>query len=118
MIPFPEYPRPQLERKKDWLILNGEWNLKVLSEKGDTVKEGSITVPFSPEAPLSGFGHQTLPEETLVYSRQVSLPFPFDKAKEKLILHFGAVDYEARILIDGEKKKTHKGGYLPFSLEV
>ena len=118
MIPFPEYPRPQLERKKDWLILNGKWNLKVLSEKGDTVKEGSITVPFSPEAPLSGFGHQTLPEETLVYSRQVSLPFPFDKDKEKLILHFGAVDYEARILIDGEEKKTHKGGYLPFSLEV
>ena len=37
MIPFPEYPRPQLERKKDWLILNGEWNLKVLSEKKETL---------------------------------------------------------------------------------
>lgn len=118
MIPFPEYPRPQLERKEGWAILNGEWDLKVLGKNGETVKDGKILVPYSPEAPKSGFGHITQPDETLVYSRHVSLPFPFDKEKERLFLHFGAVDYEAHVSIDGEEKLIHRGGYLPFSLEV
>ena len=118
MIPFPEYPRPQMERKNSWEILNGEWDLKVLSSCNETIKEGKILVPYSPEAPKSGFGHITKPTETLEYRRRVSLSFPFDSEKERLFLHFGAVDYEATLFIDGEEKLTHRGGYLPFSLEV
>ena len=118
MIPFPEYPRPQFERKDGWEILNGEWDLKVLSKEGETLKEGKILVPYSPEAPKSGFGHITQPSETLEYRRHVSLSFPFSPESERLFLHFGAVDYEAEVYIDGEKRISHRGGYLPFSLEV
>ena len=117
-IPFPEYPRPQFERKENWVVLNGLWDLKVLSKENETIKEGKILVPFSPEAERSGFGHMTEPDETLLYSTYVSLPFSFDGEKERLFLHFGAVDYEATVFIDGEEKTRHRGGYLPFSLEI
>lgn len=115
MIPLSEYPRPRMERKGEWLSLNGEWKLKVIN--GDsTVKEGTIVVPYSPEVPLSTFNHLTLPDETLIYSRHIS--FPFDKDKERAFLHFGAVDYFSELYVDGELKLTHKGGYLPFTLEL
>ena len=118
MIPFPEYPRPQMERKDNWTILNGYWDLKVVSKKNETIKEGKILVPYSPETERSGFGHITEPDETLIYSRSVSLPFPFDKEKERIFIHFGAVDYEAWVLVDGVEMIHHRGGYLPFSIEV
>ncbi|MGN1163516.1 MAG: hypothetical protein ACI4S4_01785, partial [Candidatus Ornithospirochaeta sp.] len=118
MIPFPEYPRPQLERKDGWEILNGEWDLRVLSKDGSAIKEGKILVPYSPEAPMSGFCHITKNGETLEYRHHVSISFPFSPKEEHLILHFGAVDYEAEVYIDGEKRMSHRGGYLPFSLEV
>lgn len=118
MIPFPEYPRPQMERKDNWTILNGSWDLKVVSKKNETIKEGKILVPYSPETERSGLGHITEPDETLIYSRSVSLPFPFDKEKERIFLNFGAVDYEAWVLVDGVEMIHHRGGYLPFSIEV
>lgn len=118
MIPFPEYPRPQMERKDNWTILNGSWDLKVVSKDNETIKEGKILVPYSPETERSGFGHITEPDETLIYSRSVSLPFPFDKEKERIFIHFGAVDYEAWVLVDGVEMIHHRGGYLPFSIEV
>ncbi len=118
MIPFPKYPRPQMERKDNWTILNGYWDLKVVSKENETIKEGKILVPYSPETERSGFGHITEPDETLIYSRSVSLPFPFDKEKERIFLNFGAVDYEAWVLVDGVEMIHHRGGYLPFSIEV
>ena len=62
MIPFPEYPRPQLERKENWVVLNGLWDLKVLSKENRVIKEGKILVPFSPESERSGFNHITGPD--------------------------------------------------------
>lgn len=118
MIPFPEYPRPQLERKENWVVLNGLWDLKVLSKENKVIKEGKILVPFSPESERSGFDHITGPDETLIYSTHISLPFPFDKEKERIFLHFGAVDYEAKVYIDGREVAEHRGGYLPFSMEI
>ncbi len=118
MIPFPEYPRPQLERKENWTVLNGLWDLKVLSKENKVIKEGKILVPFSPEAERSGFNHITAPDETLIYSAHISLPFSFDKEKERIFLHFGAIDYEAKVYIDGNEVAEHKGGYLPFSIEI
>ena len=118
MIPFPEYPRPQLERKENWVVLNGLWDLKVLSKENRVIKEGKIIVPFSPESERSGFNHITGPDETLIYSTHISLPFPFDKEKERIFLHFGAVDYEAKVYIDGREVAEHRGGYLPFSMEI
>ena len=118
MIPFPEYPRPQLERKENWVVLNGLWDLKVLSKENRVIKEGKILVPFSPESERSGFNHITGPDETLIYSTHISLPFSFDKEKERIFLHFGAVDYEAKVYIDGREVAEHRGGYLPFSMEI
>ena len=118
MIPFPEYPRPQLERKENWVVLNGLWDLKVLSKENRVIKEGKILVPFSPESEMSGFDHITGPDETLIYSTHISLPFSFDKEKERIFLHFGAVDYEAKVYIDGREVAEHRGGYLPFSMEI
>lgn len=118
MIPFPEYPRPQLERKENWMVLNELWDLKVLSKENEVIKEGKILVPFSPEAERSGFNHITAPDETLIYTTHISLPFSFDKEKERIFLHFGAIDYEAKVYVDGEEVGDHKGGYLPFSIEI
>ena len=118
MIPLPEYPRPQLERKENWVVLNGLWDLKVLSKENRVIKEGKILVPFSPESERSGFDHITGPDETLIYSTHISLPFSFDKEKERIFLHFGAVDYEAKVYIDGREVAEHRGGYLPFSMEI
>ena len=118
MIPFPEYPRPQLERKENWMVLNGLWDLKVLSKENEVIKEGKILVPFSPEAERSGFNHIPAPDETLIYTTHISLPFSFDKEKERIFLHFGAIDYEAKVYVDGEEVGDHKGGYLPFSIEI
>ena len=118
MIPFPEYPRPQLERKENWLVLNGLWDYHILGGKKETIKRGKILVPYSPECKKSGVEHILTPEETLIYNTHVSLPFSFDRNSERLFLHFGAVDYETTVLIDGEERVSHKGGYLPFSLEI
>ncbi|MGN1190018.1 MAG: glycoside hydrolase family 2, partial [Candidatus Ornithospirochaeta sp.] len=118
MIPFPEYPRPQMERRENWTILNGSWDLKVVSKDNETIKEGKILVPYSPETERSGFNHLTAPDETLIYSTFVSLPFSFDREKERIFIHFGAVDYEGRVLVDGKEMIHHRGGYLPFSIEV
>ncbi len=118
MIPFPEYPRPQFERKDDYLILNGKWKYEIHDRNDKIIKKGDILVPYSPESKLSGVGHILLPDETLIYERCVDFPYPFDEKKEDLILHFGAVDYSARIVIDGEDEAEHEGGYLPFSVTI
>ncbi len=107
-----------MKRDGDWLCLNGIWNFSVEDGEGHTVRKGEIVVPYSPEAPLSGVSHILQPSETLIYERDIVWPYPYDKDNEILFLHFGAVDYETEILINGEKVLVHRGGYLPFSLSV
>ena len=118
MIPFPEYPRPQFERKDDYLILNGKWNYEIHDKNDKIIKKGDILVPYSPESKLSGVEHILFPDETLIYERSVEFPYPFDEEKEELVLHFGAVDYLARVIIDGKDYVEHEGGYLPFSTTI
>lgn len=118
MTAFSSYPRPQLERKGEWLNLNGEWKYEIINGEQIVIKKGTILVPYSPEAEKSGVGHILQSDETLIYSREVEIPFSFNREEEELILHFGAVDYEATVVIDGEDRLIHRGGYLPFSLKV
>lgn len=118
MIPLSEYPRPQLERKNDYFILNGEWDCEVLDKNNNVIKDGKIVVPYSPESKLSTFNHTLLPDEKLHYKKDIKLPFSFDSERERLILHFDGVDYKCDIYINGEKILTHRGGYLPFECEV
>ena len=114
--PLPEYPRPQL-RRDSFINLNGRWEYAI--RRGKTAPDafdGEIIVPFSPESLLSGVGRQVMPGDRLWYRRT----FQLDKAfcKDKVLLHFGAVDQECQVLVNGELVGEHKGGYLPFCCDV
>ena len=116
-IPHPEYPRPQMERKS-FLNLNGEWQFAKCKREEVPTSFGAILVPFSPETEASGVGNGfcLLDSEKLVYKRNIRLD------KSMLIgttyLHFGAVDQECEVFINGKKVGFHRGGYTPFSFDV
>ncbi len=114
-IPLSEYPRPQLVRDS-YLCLNGRWDLRFLSD-GAEAKTQTIMVPYSPEADFSGVNRTLHAHETMLYSRHVDFP-EVDFGKERLLLHFGAVDYRAMVFVDKEPVFEHIGGYLPFTVEV
>ena len=106
--PLPEYPRPQLVRDS-YLCLNGLWNYAV--EDGDEHTRrstGKILVPFAPESLLSGCGFQLRSGETLRYERTFTLPQGF--RRERVLLHFGAVDQCCRVLVNGQEAGRHEGG--------
>lgn len=115
-VPLCEYPRPQMARDS-YHCLNGRWNLRFISD-GDKAKDYLILVPYSPESVLSGVGRTLQAHETMCYSRHVVFPEDVDFSKERLLLHFGAVDYRALVRIDGIQLFEHIGGYLPFQIEV
>ncbi len=121
-VPRAEYPRPQFERA-DWRNLNGEWSYtfdfsKTGSEKGYRSSIGfekKIIVPFCPESQLSGVGFTDF-IETMWYHRVIEIPSSW-KGK-KVLLHFGAVDYQSELSIDGEVVGTHFGGTASFSYDI
>ncbi len=112
---LPEYPRPNLVRDS-YFNLNGEWEYCINKEK--TVKEydGTILVPYSPETKLSGVQKIVMPEDYLHYRKTFVLPEGF--VKDRVILHFGAVDQECSVTLNGRKLGGHLGGYLAFSFDV
>lgn len=113
---LPEYPRPQL-RRDSYLNLNGLWEYAITgSDAQPETFDGEILVPYSPEAPLSGVGRSPEPDQFLWYRRRVALPEGFVRART--LLHFGAVDQEAAVFVNGEQLAHHIGGYLPFSCDV
>ena len=120
--PRPEYPRPQFVRES-WINLNGTWSHafdpgKSGVQRGWAESEGfdhEITVPFCPESPLSGVGHTDF-IEMMWYHR--ALEVPADWAGQRVILHFGAVDYESELFIDGISVGRHWGGTSSFSYDI
>ena len=121
---WPEYPRPQL-RRKDYHTLNGKWHYLITTDvlqPGQPLNsEGEILVPFSPESLLSGVGRQLQPEEYLWYERTLSFTeseLANKTAGMRCILHFGAVDQQAAVYVNGQEIATHIGGYLPFSADL
>ena len=106
-VPWSEYPRPSLVRDS-YFSLNGEWEILAKDYNG------TILVPFSPESVLSGVG--TSVGEAFTYKKIFSLPENFNRGR--VILHFGAVDAEACVLLNGRELGCHEGGYLPFSFDV
>ena len=116
--PPPPHPRPTL-RRDGWRSLDGEWQFaldreaKVSSPK-DVKFDATIRVPFAPETPASGVEADGFVRRCW-YRRSFTPP----KLKGgRLLLHFGAVDYHARVWVNGRLAVEHEGGYLPFSADV
>ncbi|ROO85629.1 glycosyl hydrolase family 2 [Actinocorallia herbida] len=112
-----EYPRPQLARDGH-LNLNGRWDYAITAaDAAEPVEyDGEIVVPYSPEAELSGVGRTLLPDQALWYRRTLEPPEGF--LKDRVLLHFGAVDQSCEVLLNGVAVGGHVGGYLPFALDV
>ncbi|MGC4153145.1 MAG: DUF2804 family protein [Propionicimonas sp.] len=114
---LPEYPRPQLVRDS-YLNLNGYWEYAITSA-AQTARprfEDRILVPFSPEAALSGVGRTLQPDEALWYRRTATLPPGFRQSR--VLLHFGAVDQNAEVWVNGVPVGDHSGGFLPFTFDI
>jgi len=120
--PRPEYPRPQMVRS-DWMNLNGEWEFELDLSNSGLEKEfhrgapfsRKITVPFCPESELSGIGEKDF-MLCVWYRRSFTLPEKW--LTKRILLHFGAVDYEAAVWVNGEPAGSHRGGYTPFTFEI
>ena len=116
--PLPEYPRPQLQRQ-EWKNLNGLWEYAVTASNAarPAVMNGQILVPFSPEAALSGVKMAPLtPEQRLWYRRMFTAPVLNDG--KRLLLHFGAVDWDTKVTVNGKAVGEHRGGYDAFTLDI
>ena len=116
-LPLAEYPRPQFERQ-DWICLNGEYDYAITGDTADAPKkyDGKILVPFSVESELSGVGKALLPEQRLWYRRKFTVGKEFS-GKEAL-LHFGAVDWQCSVWVNGKLVGEHTGGYNPFTFNI
>lgn len=113
-----EYPRPQLVRES-YLNLNGSWDYAITdTEELPLQWQGSILVPFSPESVLSGVERTLQKEQILWYHRKLTLPEGFVPEGGRLLLHFGAVDQEAIILLNGIEMGSHIGGYNAFTIDL
>jgi hypothetical protein len=116
---LPEYPRPQLTRPR-WMNLNGLWQFAPAAE-GEPVPTGQeldeqILVPYPVESALSGIMRT---EERMWYRRTVRVPAGWQIGTgERLILHFGAVDYDAKVWVNGKLVATHRGGYDGFDVDI
>lgn len=106
--PRPEYPQPQFERE-NWVNLNGEWQfafdfgksgLDRHFEERDTL-DRTITVPFCPESELSGIGYKDF-IPAVWYLREI--PLTKEQLSGRVLIHFGAVDYESHVFVNGKKQ--------------
>lgn len=117
--PLPEYPRPQQVRE-DWLNLNGPWEF-ASAEEGEEPTFGiplaeEIIVPFPVESQLSGLERR---EDHMFYRRTVEVPADWQVGDgQRLMLNFGAVDYQATVYVNGQQVAEHTGGYTAFSADI
>jgi beta-galactosidase/beta-glucuronidase len=123
-VPRPEHPRPDALRT-NWLTLNGEWQFEI-DPAGDGEARGmasgqdfaaKIIVPFCPESNLSGFGFgNTNYFENCWYRRMIEVPAAMHG--QRILLHFGAVDYRSWVYVNGKLTGTHVGGHGAFNFEI
>ena len=109
-IPWDRYPRPQM-RRDSFFCLNGEWDFSANGGEWETIR-----VPFAPESLLSGICRDMGREPNLVYRKSFRLPEGF--VKDRVLLHFGAVDQSAEISLNGKPIGSHVGGYEAFSFDI
>ena len=114
MIDYISYPNPIFVRENTE-VLDGQWNVDIISTDGVRT-QGQIQVPFCPESKLSGLSYEKR-VETCTYSRQFSVDAE-QRQDRKILLHFGAVDYETRVFVNSRCVGTHKGGFTPFCFDI
>ena len=120
-IPRPEYPRPQFVRP-GWMNLNGTWQFEIDAARTgrargliDEPLSGEILVPFCPESRLSGVAHTDF--MACVWYRR-SFTLPEEAQGQRVLLHFGAVDYRTEVWINGQSVGVHEGGYVSFCFDI
>ncbi|MDQ0873936.1 beta-galactosidase/beta-glucuronidase [Paenibacillus sp. V4I3] len=121
--PRAEYPRPQFVRDS-WITLNGEWEFEFDDDRvgskekwhlGDRKLSKTIQVPFAFQSKLSGIGSNEF-HDVVWYRRDLTLPEAFQN--KRILLHFGAVDYEASVWVNGVLVAKHEGGHTPFHADI
>ena len=114
---LPEYPRPQMVRA-NWTNLNGEWEYAVTEKAAARPQtfSGRILVPFPIQSQLSGVATAVTDQQRLWYRRTFRAPAL--TRGSRLLLHFGAVDWEAHVFVNGKEVGSHTGGYDPFFFDV
>jgi len=123
MIYRQEHPKPQFERK-NWINLNGEWQFEIDRVNSgvnrglmndDVILKDTITVPFCPQSELSGINDKEF-MFSVWYKKTVNITE--EQLRGKVFLHFGAVDYDSFIYVNGVLCGKHKGGYVSFKVDV
>jgi len=114
-----EHPRPQLQRAR-WRSLDGTWQFAYddearWSEPRQVEFDRDIRVPYPPESTASGVGDPRF-HPVCWYRRRVELT-PQDLG-DRVLLHFGAVDYHAKVWANGQLVVTHQGGHTPFTADL
>jgi hypothetical protein len=115
---LPEYPRPQMVRDA-WQNLNGLWDYAVTAKNDEQPParfNGQILVPYCIESALSGVMKPFLPDQKLWYRRTITIPEAW--IGQRLLLHFGAVDWQADVFLNGREVGSHRGGYDGFTIEL
>lgn len=119
-----DYPRPDFVRRESWMSLNGTWEFAFDDKdeglhkgwnRGTTQLDSRIDVPFCYQSEQSGIGDQSF-HDILWYRKGFTLPDETEGSKK--IIHFGAVDYEAIVWVNGELVANHRGGHTPFSADI